>query len=65
MIDFAVGYLDPGSGSLLIQVIIASVLAVPYFLRTRIGRALDSLRGRNRQSRPSAGGDSETPSDVD
>lgn len=44
--DFAVAYIDPGSGSLLIQVIIASLLAVPYFLRTQIGRAINAVRGR-------------------
>jgi hypothetical protein len=54
--DFAVGYLDPGSGSLLIQVLIASALAVPYFLRTQIRRAMTALRhrGRPRTDDPSA-----------
>lgn len=46
MLDFALGYIDPGSGSLIIQVIIASILAVPYFLRTQIGRAISTIRGR-------------------
>lgn len=61
MIDFAIAYLDPGSGSLLVQVIIASVLAVPYFLRTQIGRALGVLRGRERQSPAPAEGEHQAP----
>lgn len=48
MLDFALAYLDPGSGSLIIQVIIASILAVPYFLRTQIGRAIGLVRGRGK-----------------
>jgi hypothetical protein len=47
-VDFALAYIDPGSGSLLIQVIIASLLAVPYFLRQQIGRAVNLVRGRGR-----------------
>ena len=50
--DLALAYIDPGSGSLLIQVIIASLLAVPYFLRTQIGRAINLVRGRGRQAQP-------------
>jgi len=37
-------YIDPGSGSMLIQVIIGSILAVPYLLRTQIARAYRLLR---------------------
>jgi hypothetical protein len=53
IVDFALAYIDPGSGSLLIQVIIASLLAVPYFLRQQIGRAVNLVRGRGR-SEPAA-----------
>lgn len=48
-------YIDPGSGSLLIQVIIASILAIPYFLRTQIGRAIGLVRGKAKPSRARAG----------
>jgi hypothetical protein len=48
VLDHALAYLDPGSGSLIVQVIIASILAVPYFLRTQIGRAIGKLRGRGK-----------------
>jgi hypothetical protein len=33
-----VAYVDPGAGSLLIQAVIAGVLAVPFFFRERIAR---------------------------
>jgi hypothetical protein len=38
-------YIDPGSGSLLIQALIASIVAVPFVLRHQIGRVIDRLRG--------------------
>lgn len=50
MLDHTLAYLDPGSGSLIIQVIIASILAVPYFLRTQISRALTVLRSRGQST---------------
>jgi hypothetical protein len=52
VLDFAVAYIDPGSGSLIIQVIIASILAVPYFLRTQIGRAISAVRSRGKADEP-------------
>jgi hypothetical protein len=39
-------YIDPGSGSLIIQAAIAAVVAVPVFFRHQIGRLLAGLRGR-------------------
>ncbi|NJD29579.1 MAG: hypothetical protein FIA92_14975 [Chloroflexi bacterium] len=60
MLDQALAYIDPGSGSLLIQVLIASVLAVPYFLRTQIGRAVSAIRRRGR-SDPAVATMSEDP----
>lgn len=38
-------YIDPGSGSLIIQAVIATAVAVPFFLREQIGRFVRSLRG--------------------
>ena len=38
-------YIDPGSGSMLIQIILAGVLAVPFFFRRVIGDAWNKLRG--------------------
>ena len=39
-------YIDPGAGSLFIQAAIATILVVPFFLRTQIRRGIDRLRGR-------------------
>jgi hypothetical protein len=47
-------YIDPGSGSMLLQVILAGVLAVPFFFRRVIGDGLRRLRGR----------DADKPADV-
>lgn len=39
-------YIDPGSGSLIIQVVIATIVAIPLFFRTQISRAVGAVRGR-------------------
>ena len=44
-----IAYIDPGSGSLIIQAIIATVIAVPFFFRQQIGRAIRSVRARHRR----------------
>jgi hypothetical protein len=41
-----IGYLDPGAGSLVIQAILATALAIPFILRTQIGNAVRRFRGR-------------------
>lgn len=38
-------YIDPGSGSMLLQVILAGILAVPFFFRRTIGDAWHKIRG--------------------
>jgi hypothetical protein len=38
-------YIDPGSGSMLLQVILAGVLAVPFFLRRTIADTWHRIRG--------------------
>lgn len=38
-------YIDPGSGSLLLQVILAGALAIPFFFRRVIGDAWHRVRG--------------------
>jgi hypothetical protein len=54
-------YIDPGSGSLVIQVLIASIVAVPFLLRQQIGRAVRFLRRDRRRGavdpEPVAGSD--------
>jgi hypothetical protein len=40
-------YIDPGSGSLAIQAVIASALVVPFVLRSQIKRGVSRLRGHS------------------
>ncbi len=42
-------YIDPGSGSLIIQAVIATVIAVPFFFRQQIARL--ARLGRHRRDR--------------
>ena len=37
-------YIDPGSGSLIIQVMIATLVAIPIFFRTQISRVVNRFR---------------------
>jgi hypothetical protein len=37
-------YIDPGSGSLLLQALLAALLSVPYFFRRTIGDVWHRLR---------------------
>ena len=51
-------YIDPGSGSLIIQAAIAALVAIPLFFRTQIARALRIVRGRETpEESPSATAD--------
>jgi superfamily II DNA or RNA helicase len=38
-------YIDPGSGSLIIQAVIATLVAIPFFFRQQIGRIVRTFRG--------------------
>ena len=38
-------YIDPGSGSLIIQAAIAAAIAIPIFFRTQIARIVHTVRG--------------------
>ena len=40
-----IAYIDPGSGSLIIQVVIATLVAIPIFFRTQIARVMHAVRG--------------------
>jgi hypothetical protein len=37
-------YIDPGSGSLIIQAIIASLVAIPILFRNQLARAVRTVR---------------------
>ncbi len=39
-------YIDPGSGSLVIQALIAGLVAIPVFFRHQIARIVRSVRGQ-------------------
>lgn len=45
-----VAYIDPGSGTLLVQVILAGALAVPFFFRRVITDGWRKLRGERAET---------------
>lgn len=47
-------YIDPGSGSLAIQAVIAAIVVIPFVLRTEIRKGVDRLRGRSSVADPPA-----------
>jgi hypothetical protein len=53
-LHLTLAYIDPGSGSLIIQVVIATIVAIPIFFRAQIGRAIGLIRRRNKQTDPAA-----------
>ena len=53
-------YIDPGSGSMLLQVILAGVLAVPFFFRRAISQGWHRIRGRE-SSRETDPGEQSNP----
>ena len=50
-------YIDPGSGSMLLQVILAGVLAVPFFFRRFISEGWQRIRGGRVEATRSDGGE--------
>ena len=52
-------YIDPGSGSLIIQAAIAALIAIPIFFRSQIARAMRALR-RSEASEPTSEDDAAT-----
>ena len=45
--EFILAYIDPGSGSLLIQALIAGIVVAPIFFRRQISRIMHRLRGQD------------------
>jgi hypothetical protein len=45
-------YLDPGSGSLILQATIGTVAAVSYMLRRKLASIVNSVLGRNQNTDP-------------
>ncbi|HET7141847.1 MAG TPA: hypothetical protein VFJ03_05130 [Candidatus Limnocylindria bacterium] len=56
-------YIDPGSGSLLLQAILAAIISIPFFFRRTIGGALSRLRGGVRRRSVDAGPEGSEPSE--
>ena len=50
----SLAYVDPGAGSLIIQALIATLVAVPFFFRQQIGRIVRRSRRRIAQPTPTA-----------
>ena len=44
LILMVLAYLDPGSGSMLIQAVLAGMLTLPFFLRSQIGQLVRRIR---------------------
>lgn len=49
--EFVLAYIDAGSGSLILQAIIAAAIAIPFFLRQQIARAVRTVRTLGRRDR--------------
>jgi hypothetical protein len=43
MAHWFIAYIDPGAGSLIVQALIASIVAVPFYFRRQLSRAMRSL----------------------
>lgn len=50
-----IAYIDPGTGSMIVQSIIAGVLAVLFFFRAKIRWLLGKLRGGRAEDKTDAG----------
>ncbi len=55
-------YIDPGSGSMLLQVILAGALAIPFFFRRVISDGWHRIRG-NRDEETQVEGGEDAPTD--
>ena len=57
-------YIDPGSGSMLLQVILAGLLAVPFFFRRTVADVWHRIRG-NGDDEADASKPVEVPEETD
>lgn len=60
-------YIDPGSGSLLLQALLAAILSIPFVFRRTIGGFWHRLRGAGQVEEPASSkgrsSDASTPRD--
>ena len=54
--ELILAYIDPGSGSLIVQALIAGLVAIPVFFRHQIARVLRTLRRQDETGRETANG---------
>jgi hypothetical protein len=57
-------YIDPGSGSLIIQGLIAAMVAIPVFFRHQIARFLRRVRGEDEQTAAASAGQDDSTNDA-
>jgi hypothetical protein len=55
-----IGYIDPGTGSLILQAILAALLSIPFVFRRTIGGFWHRLRG-DAQTKEPAPAEATTP----
>ena len=53
-------YIDPGSGSLVVQALIAGLVAIPVFFRHQIARVVRAVRGKEAGTGPTKSQDDAT-----
>ena len=54
--DLPFAYIDPASGSLVIQALIAGLIAIPFFFRNKISKFIRTVRGDSSVSSEAAPG---------
>lgn len=55
--EIILAYIDPGAGSLLIQALIAGLVAVPIFFRRHVMRIVHTFRGQDAPAEASPSAD--------
>lgn len=58
--ELIVAYIDPGSGSLIVQALIAGLVAIPIFFRHQIARLVRTVRGKDDPSVDASAGQDDT-----
>ena len=53
-------YIDPGSGSMIVQVLIASIIAIPVIFRARVAQLVHLIRRDEVANKPADGVDDST-----
>lgn len=52
MLNLDLAYIDPGTGSLIVQVLIATLIAIPVFFRSQIARVMNLAKGGRKDPAP-------------